>query len=221
MKKSISKILAAFVAMTVTFSISDSQAQGTYYYPEATTSIHQSGYCSDGNLGQSILTLDQYGDQMSYLYAMEVRNYCGCSNATALLSEMRRYNTCTNNLIAAYQGTCPRSFQNAACNVQDSLMRVQTLRNRARVSPQVCALITHSCPLSSYIHCNRGSFHPVIVPQSPIYHPYPQHSACSPTAPILIERSHQSYNNRPGIDVRSAIFGAVAGRVIHGIIHRH
>jgi len=221
MKKSISHILAAFVALTVTFSQTDSRAQGAYYYGEAPNYGNHHGYNPGVDLGQAVLTLDQYGDQMSYLYAMEVRSYCGCSRAAALLSEMRCYNGCTNQLIAAYQGSCSRTFQRAACSVRESLTRIQSLRNRARVSPQVCGLINHSCPLASYVHNNRAAFRPVVIPQAPVYHSYPQHSYCPPPAPVVIQPSRHSCNNGRGLDVGSAIFGAVAGRVIHGIIHRH
>jgi hypothetical protein len=228
MKKSISHLLAAFATLAVTVITTPySQAQG-YYYPEVSNYGYQSGYRSDGNLGQYVFALDQYGDQMSYLYSMEARNYCGCSNAAALLSEMRRYNSCTNSLVAAYQGSCSRTFQRAACGVRESLNRVEALRNRARVSPQVCALITQSCPLATYVHNNSRSFAPVVIPQVPVYHPapvyhqsYSRHSGCPTPAPVVIQHSRHSCNNGRGLDVGSAIFGAVAGRVIHGIIHNH
>ncbi|MDF1813389.1 MAG: hypothetical protein P1V20_14425 [Verrucomicrobiales bacterium] len=199
MKNSFSKLLAACTIFGLSLAATDSQAQ----------SYHQYGHnnCAD-TLGQYIFTLDQYGDQMSYFYSMEARGYCGCTNAAALLSEMRRYNVYTNNLLAAYQGTCPVTFKRAACSVRDSLTRIEHLRNRARVGHQVCGLISQSCPLATYVHNNAHQFRPVVAPV------YPHHSSHSH------HRSHR-HDRGPRIDVGSAILGAVAGRVIHGVIHNH
>jgi hypothetical protein len=209
MKRTISTLLATCTVLGCAMLAPTIQAQNYYY--DANTY----GYNS-GSLGQTVFTLDQYGDQMSYLYSIEARGYCGCSNAAALLSEMRRYNAHTNNLMAAYRGTCPTSFKKAACCVRDSLTRIEALRSRARVSPQVCALISQSCPLASYVHTNYAMFRPVPAPVP--YHVYHRAPTCTP-AP---DHHHGHHTTRHGkIDVGSAIFGAVAGRVLHGVIHGH
>ncbi|MDF1752615.1 MAG: hypothetical protein P1U89_07580 [Verrucomicrobiales bacterium] len=214
MKNSISKVIVACAVIGVGLFASNAQAQ--HYYPDSGYNAY--GYNGGGNLGQSVFTIDQYGDQMSHIYGIEARNYCGCPHTTALLNEMRRYNIYTTNLMNAYRGTCPVAFKNAACGVHSSYHRIQTLRTRARVSPQVCGLISHSSPLVNYVHSNYSSFRPV---QAPVpYQVYPR-SSCATPVPHYSHHRHHSRSRHGKIDVGSAIFGAVAGRVLHGVIHGH
>lgn len=204
--------ISAVLAMGFTATKADAQS---HYYP-----TNQYGYNQYGALGQNVHLLNQYGNQMSYLYGIESRNYCGCRHSSALMTEIQRYNAYTSALSNAYRGTCPTTFKRAACNVRDSLTRIQGLHKRARVSHQVCHLIDQSYPLATYVHSNCARFQPV---SAPVYG-YPQQSYCPTPAPVVIQRNHghHHYSHRDrGLDVKSAIFGAVAGRVIHGVIHGH
>lgn len=180
-----------------------SQAQTFRYSYGYTGGGH--GHCAPDFLGQYVLHLDQYGHQMSYIYGIESRNYCGCRNAATLLAEMRRYNCCTQSLVTAYHGNCACTFKKAACAVRDSLCRIENLSRCTRVSHQVNCLIRQSLPLATYVHNNAGNFRPTRIHGTPHVVPH---------GGVTYHRRHND-----GIDVGSAIFGAVAGRVLHQIIH--
>ncbi len=217
MKKVLPLSLVAIGAICL--SATQAKAQG-YYYPDQTPQYgYNPGYPAYGSqtLGQNVYQIDQYGDQMSHYYALESRNYCGCSKSAALLAEMRRYNTYTDSLVRAYRGTCPKTFRTAACNVRNSMNRIHKLRGCARVSPHVTTLITRSCPMTSYVHTNYSLFRPVPAPvPTRTYH---RHGSCEVvTAPRYEHRQHRRHDDG-GFDVGSAIVGAIAGRIIHGIIH--
>ena len=202
-------ILACGAAVGLSFLASGEVKAQQGYYP-----TNQYGYQGSNNtFGQNITNLHQYGTQINQLYTHEARYRPGCRQTAALLSEVRNYNRCTNNLHTAYRGTCPTTFKRAAYDVRNCLTRVQRLRRNVQVSPNVCNLISRSCPMASYVHTNYSQFRPVVhrpVPShGPVYRPThrPTHG---PTC-----------NNRGGLDIGSAIFGAVAGRVIHGIVRGH
>lgn len=202
------------------FLASESQAQG-YYYPQQ----QQNSYGYQGNnggysqqhvaLGQNIYQLQQYGNYMTNNYAHEVRNYNGCRNSNALLSEMRRYNGYTTQLASAYRGSCPKTYKTRCSQVRTSLSRIQTLRRNARVSPTVNAYISRSCPVATYVSSNYGYYQPTRV--------YTNHRPVQAQRPACNSRGggYSHSRDRGGIDVGSAILGAIAGRIIHGAIHRH
>lgn len=201
------KLLAIATICGITLAATKTQAQGYYYYNQAPNYGYNSGYNTPygNNLGQSVYALDQYGDQMTYLFSIEARGHCGCRNSAALLAEMRRYNCHTNNLIAAFSGSCPTTFKKRACTVRESLSRIQCLRKKVRVSSQVCGLISRSCPIATHVHRNASLFRPVThysnVPSSGVHH-------------------HHSSHKRD-FDIGSAIVGAIAGRIIHGAINNN
>lgn len=198
--KKMTKVLALASFLGISFAAASlTHAQG--YYPQ-----NQYGYNGGDPFYQNVYNLDRYGDQMTYAYGQELRAYGGCPNCAALYAEMQRYNACTNNLISAYNGTCPRTFRTASNNVCLSYNRLQSLCRNARMSPSVYSYMNSCRPMVSYVNTNCSHWQPRI--------------ACAPR-PVVVNNGACNHHNNGGFDLKSAIIGAIAGRIIHGAIRHH
>lgn len=201
------KLILSAAILGTSFLASSAFAQN-YYYPSSNSNSY--GYHGPHSnnyqvLGRNVNQLHQYGQYMTNNYALEQRHYRSCRNSANLLAEMRRFNTYTAQLVSSYHGSCPKTFRGNVSRVNSSFSKICSLRKYARVSPTVSAYIHRTAPINSYVSTNCSYFHPrtTVVRQVP-----PSHG-----------HGHRSHSRRcdDGFDLKSAIIGAVAGRIIHEI----
>lgn len=200
------KSLFALALTVLGFGVFTSQANAQNYGYNSKPYGYQPNH--HAALGQNISQLHQYGNYMTNYYNREASN---CRYRSALLAEMRRYNSYTGSLVNAYRGSCPKTYRTACGNVRSSLSKIQNLSRNAYVSPSVAGYINRSCPLATYVNKNYSYFRPVVRTQPTVVH-RPTHNYNRGYG------HHGSYKKDKGLDVGSAIFGAIAGRIIHEIV---
>ena len=166
-KKTLPLILVA--AFSLSFLPTNSDAQSRFFDQNPFSFMGFGHPQRNDDLGQKVYMIDSLADQMAWRFGWEIRYRRGCNDSIALLQLMRNHTRLTDGLIKAYRGDCGKTFAKAACDVRDNLTRIQNLRKRVQVSESVCALITRSCPLTTYVHKNSHRFRPVriAVPQRP------------------------------------------------------
>lgn len=214
------KKLILSAAILGTSLIASSAFAQNYYYPSSNSNSY--GYQGAHNnnyqvLGQNVNQLHQNGRYMTNNYAVEQRNYNGCSNSAALLAEMRRYNSYTTQLVSSYNGTCPVTFKSNVAKVNTSWGRINSLRRNARVSPTVSAYITRTSPSIRYVNTNYSYFQPrtAVKHQSRGYNHSRGYGHGKGHGRNYSHSSSRHHDK--GIDLKSALIGAVAGRILHEV----
>ena len=113
-------------------------------------------------LRSDVLNVDRLAQQMNSEFDRTIRYNRRCRESAALLSQLRVYSRSTQNLVRAYNGTCPITFKKAARDVRDTLNRVESQANRVpNISCSMKTAMTQSCQLSSQILRNADRFNPV------------------------------------------------------------
>jgi len=88
-----------------------------------------------------ITRIDKLAHDMLTTYRGEVADFPGCDYSMALLDEMKIHCVNARKLIKAHKGSSKKDFLVAACDVRDSLVKMEKLHKKAIVSNYVCKLI--------------------------------------------------------------------------------
>ncbi len=122
------------------------------------TSAHAE-WSGGSDLRRDVYRLDQVADQMVRQFTLE---NCGCKDSVILLQGLRTFKQLTGELVFAHNGSCKKTFEKAACRVDDAIIYANrnNLITRAELSRSMKSSIDQAITLAKNIHRNADYFVP-------------------------------------------------------------
>lgn len=111
-------------------------------------------------MGANVYDLNQLANDMEFRYQWELRFCHGCKDSLTLLKRIQNHAHLTKDLVRAWRGKCGKTFEAVACDVHGSIIQIQNLSKKSRISDSVSSMIDQSAPQAIYVHAHSNHFQP-------------------------------------------------------------
>ena len=112
----------------------------------------------DNQIAEGVYNLAQLADEMSFKYQWELGFNSACKDSLALLKRLRIHAALTDDLVRAFRSKSDQSFRRIACEVKDSVVGIENLSKRSRVSGVVSEMINQASHKAAFVHAHSNCF---------------------------------------------------------------